>query len=414
MTPQICLIFELKLTNTRSLDMGGCTPISKARRAQELGAAGLIITTHNCLCSENCTDEEHCIDELPHLHDDGTGESVSIPTMIISHGKASHLKAAIRKGNAVLMEMAWHEPKMEHTVRADFWYAPNHKSTEEFLANFSGLAHTLGEHLDFRPHHYILDGHRMQCEGQSDDPKQPCFNMCTNNGRYCYVSYGYNHHGISGKDVVTESLRRMCLIKHHTPGVFWEYVNHFQTMCDSIDYFANKDCVKDALKHSNVKEKAIEECMKDSGDVATDQTNSLLEVAMEASARTIETPTVHINGMPMKWPLNTRAVFESICLGYQTGKAPHVCAACAMCGDPVACASRAPMHCIAQDGRIPDSKKSSTGGKKSGGGFGHFVLVVLILTGIGGVVYYKKFMEDGDRPSYSGYSLGEALMSDTA
>jgi hypothetical protein len=395
-------------------DSGACSAVTKARHAQWLGASGLILISNHCLCSENCTfeTEEHCDDHLPISADDGSGASVVIPTMMIGKGNATHLKKAMRNKEAVLMEMAWHAPQMEHSVAVDLWYTPTHASTEEFLSNFSTLALALAlkDQLDFSPHHYILDGKKLQCLEQADRPGSPCYNMCTNRGRYCAV----NHKGVHGKDVVTESLRRMCVFKHHAKQGFWEYVSHFSTLCQSSDFFANQDCIKDVFKHTKlVKQEEVEECMKDSGDIEMDDTNTLLAEAMQASEHITETPTVWINHLPLKYPMfGTRSVFESFCMGFATGKAPHVCYACGYCGDPVACAARSPMHCNAGDGEIPEPSKSSTKNKKKGGHFWKFMMVVFILTGAGGFVYYKKVMEDG--PGLSGYSLSDALMSDDA
>mmetsp|Transcript_113155 Transcript_113155/g.316203 ORF Transcript_113155/g.316203 Transcript_113155/m.316203 type:complete len:487 (+) Transcript_113155:195-1655(+) len=389
-------------------DLGGCTPVAKARLAQTLGASGLIIVNNHCLCSEACEKEEQCQESMPNLWDDGSGASIVIPTMMIGKGNASHIIKAIGRNEPVLMEMAWHLPKFEHSVDVDLWYTPTHDATEEFLANFSALAMVLKDRLNFQPHHYILDGTRLECYQHADEPGSPCYEMCTNNGRYCSVS----HRGIHGKDVVIESLRRMCLWKHHADKGFWEYLNHFNTLCQSIDFFSNKDCIKDVFKHSNIKEEFIEECMKDSGDVEKDDTNSMLADAMQRSEHIVMTPTVFVNHLPMKWSISTKSVFESFCMGFATGKAPHVCYACGSCGDPVACASRSPMHCNAHDGQNPEPSKSSTQNKKKKGGFGKFMLVVFILTGVGGYVYYKKYMEEG--PGLRGYSLGEALMSDDA
>ena len=391
-------------------DLGGCTPVSKARRAQELGASGLILASHRCLCNENCTEEKNCDEHLPPLPDDGSGASISIPTMMIGRGKGEHVKSAMRKQGAVVMEMAWHTPRHEHNVSIDLWYTPTHRNTEDFLANFSSLALLLKDKLEFHPFPYIMDGTKMQCHQHANDPGSACYEMCTNNGRYCSVT----HKGIHGKEVVIESLRRMCLWKHHAEGGFWDYVNHFQKFCQSADFFANKDCIKDVFKHSNVKEEAIEECMKDSGDVEADDTNSLLAEAVSRSEHIVETPTLWVNWLPLKWPMSTRSVFEAYCMGFAEGKAPHVCYVCGYCGDPVACSSRSPMHCNPRDGQMPDPKRNSTGGKKKkGGGFWKFMFVVFIVAGVGGFVYYKKYMEN-DGNGLGGYSLGEALMSDSA
>lgn len=404
---------------------GGCTPVAKARLAEALGASGLILVNNHCLCSEKCDFEDHCQERLPWIFDEGAGDSVSIPTMLIGKGNTTqHILKAMRKQEPVLMEMAWHMPKFDHNVTVDLWYTPTHEKTEEFLANFSSLALVLQDRLDFRFHPYILDGAQLGCHQHADDPASACYQMCTNNGRYCSVT----HRGLHGRDVVVESLRRMCLWKHFSSGEsssshekkngggFWEYLNHFNTLCQSSDFFANKDCIKDVFKHSNIPEEVIEECMKDSGDMDQDDTNALLAEAMHESAHVLETPTVYINHLPLKWgPIRTKSVFEALCVGFTTGKAPHVCYACGYCGDPVACAARSPMHCNAHDGEVPEPSKSSTNNnknKKKGGGFWKFMMVVFLLTGAGGFVYYKKYMEDG--PGLSGYSLGEALMSDDA
>lgn len=390
-------------------DLGGCTPVSKARRAQTLGAAGLILSNHHCLCNEHCDFEDHCEESLPYLRDDGSGASITIPTMLIGKGKAKHIISALHKKEPVLMEMAWQTPHMEHNVTLNLWYTPSHAATEQFLANFSALALVLKDQLAFRPHHLILDGSKLQCHGNAESPNSSCYNMCTNNGRYCAAST----RNIHGKAVVKESLRRMCLQKHHPVSAFWDYLNHFNTLCQSNDFFANEECIKDVYKHSNIKEDVLEDCMKDSGDMEKDDENTLLSEALRLSDAVLEHPTLWINELPFQWPLQTKFVFESFCRGFQMGKAPHVCFACGSCGDPVACASRTPMHCNQHDGETPEPvpSKSSTNHKKKGG-FWKFVLVVFIVTAIGGYVYYKKYMEDG--PTFNGYSLGQALLSDSA
>ncbi len=391
-------------------DLGGCTPVSKARRAQELGAAGLILSSHHCLCDEHCDFEDKCEERLPYLKDDGSGGSITIPTMLIGKGNATHIISALHKKEPVLMEMAWQTPRMDHTVTLDLWYTPSHSATADFLANFSTLALILQDHLDFRLHHYILDGTKLQCHGNAEDPGTSCYNMCTNHGRYCATS-GRDVHG---KDVVKEALRRICLQKHHPASTLWDYLNHFHTLCQSGDFFANGDCIKDVYKHSNIKEDVVEDCMKDSGDIEKDDENTLLAEIVRMSESVLEYPTLSINELPFHWPLQTKFVFESFCRGFVPGHAPHVCYACGYCGDPVACAGRTPMHCDAHDGEIPEPSKSSTQKQKKNkkGGFWKFVLVVFILAGIGGVVYYKKYMEDG--PGLSGYTLGQALLSDSA
>jgi len=393
--------------------------VSKAKRAQELGAAGLILSSHECLCAEKdtCPEKDNatpCVPDLENLYDDGTGNIVQIPTMIISRHKAMQIKNALHENQTIVMEMAWHPRKLEKSVTIDLWYSPHHRETEDFLADFASLALLLKDQLTFRSYTYIYDGHHLRCNGNADDAKHsPCYDMCTNNGRYC----SYNHHGGTGKDIVAESLRRICLLKHYTMEDFWLYIHRVHDLCGETGTTPHdKKCFDEALKHAHISEHVIQNCTDNSGGTVGNETNNLLDEALKNSTHIIQTPTIHINGLPYRGPLSSRSVFESFCMGFQTGKAPHVCSICAFCGDPVACASRSPMHCTARDDEIPWSPTTPTKRtekqRKKGRGFGHFILVTFILTGIGGYVYYKKYMENDQRPSYSSYTLGDALMSD--
>jgi hypothetical protein len=392
---------------------GGCTPVQKVRRAQQLGASAVLMANKHCLCKEtNCTSDDpgECAHTLPQLNDDGSGRDVSIPSMILTKGKAEQIKKGLQNKETVVVELAWKVPKFEHNVTVDLWHTPIHTETQSFLSNFSALAEVLKDRLVFRPHYYLLDGEQLHCAGNAANPQDACYQLCTNNGRYCSVS----HHGVTGRQVVVESLRRMCLWKHYPGKPWWEYLNHFAAWCgqSSGDYFSNPDCLKDAYHHSGVDQPTIDGCMKDSGDVDADQSNTLLTQAVADNSRVVQTPAVWINELPLSRTMTTKTVLEAFCFGFAHGMAPHVCYACARCGDPVACATRSPMKCLAQDTEDHENPKKET--KKKKGGFFKFCLFVLVIGGcvVGGYKYYKTYMEDGD--GMGRYSLGDALMSDAA
>ena len=74
-------------------------------------------------------------------------------------------------------------------------------------------------------------------------------------------------HGITGAEVVTEALRRICIWKHFgeqdgVGSVYWEYITEFLGRCDSDDLFANKDCINDVYKQAKIdgKKKNIKTC----------------------------------------------------------------------------------------------------------------------------------------------------------
>jgi hypothetical protein len=402
------------------INRGSCQFVTKVRHAQMLGAAAVIL-------ADNKQETP-----LPTLSDDGSGHDISIPSMMMTKQDADAVKDAIlQKHQSIVATMAWHWPKQETTVKIDYWHTPVQESSAEFLSNFSMIAlqlTTTDHHrLEFTPHYHILDGTALHCNGNTNKEGDSCYQLCTNNGRYCAAGY----HGVTGQKVVTESLRRMCILKHYpttTTGqqqqqqqqqhVWWDYLDHFTQWCMAKDdeYFADPDCLVDAFKNSGIEQELIETCMKDSGDITSDVPNSLLTSSLDTTEDygIIQTPTVLINEAPLRYQqLTPKSVFDIYCTGFVYGKAPHACYQCGVCGDPVACISRTPMQCFADDGKeqedIPASGSSTKKKKKSH--FWKWFFVLTLMGGVGGFVYYKKYVEDGD--GGGAYALTDALLSDS-
>lgn len=267
--------------------------------------------------------------------------------------------------------------------------------------------------LEFYPHYYILNGKSIGCYKHAQQ-NETCYPHCTNNGRYC--SWGAR--GITGEQVITESLRRKCLWKHYPGAPFWKYIDQFTHRCfATASYFANADCLQDAYKHAGVQVDQMDECMKDSGGLTDDNENSMLQDDLEWSDVVVQTPTLWVNWVPYSWgPLEPRWVLETICHGYVYGQAPHICHVCAMCGDPTACAARSPMSCNPNDGKEPEPSYDGNNNKKKHHGhwFLHFFFFVLLVGAIvAGYIYYRNnHMEEGVGQGMGYQSLGMALMSD--
>ncbi|CAJ1953045.1 unnamed protein product [Cylindrotheca closterium] len=390
------------------IDRGGCTFVTKVRNAQRRGASAVILAD---------SVEE---DKIHVVADDGSGHDVSIPSVMMKKSDADAVKHSMGKKHTIVAELAWHWPKHRHHAEIEYWYSPNSMHSAEFLGNFSTIVQTLGDKLNFTLHHHILDGKDLDCHGKASKETDFCYNMCTNNGRYCTVG----HHGVPGKDVVIESLRRMCIEKHYPGDPWWAYLNHFTEQCmeqKDEEYFANEDCLKDAFSHASIDQATIDACMKDSGDITSDSTNTMLEEAMKSVEEygAFESPTVLVNGVPLTWnALTPKTVFDVYCHAWEYGMAPHACYKCEFCGDPVACIARDPMECHPDDGKEPEDGPSPSPSKGSGSGKGMkgrhwgWFFVFCCMAGAGGYVYYKKRMEGGD--GFGSYTLADAFMSDSA
>jgi hypothetical protein len=449
------------------VERGTCTFVKKVRNAQQLGAAAVLIadTEHNDLPPDSSSDSDDedvlYFDSDPHpkpddsnhtqhenqfrLPDDGSGNDVSIPSMMIAKKEYEEIKKIINsKPNAtgiVVAEFAWHVPKFDNKVVMELWSSPIDQHTKEFMAsNFSAIARTFDLNemhgnthendsynermnlLRFKERPVLLDGNDLGCMANIMSPDEPCYHLCTNGGRYCHAT----HHHIVGKDIVTESLRRLCISKHYkSPKFYWDYIDHFSNFCSDSDYFANEKCVEDAFKHSNIDEKKIEACFDDSGHPSKDIHNSLLQDALEMQFKrgVHKSPTVMINHeqnpRTFWYGLTPRSVLAGLCETFNWGEKPHVCYACMNCGDPVACVNRSPMKCLQGDGEEKEDENAHkqddhSGGKSHHEKSGHKVFrwfFALFLVGgcFGGYVYYKKRMAEDD--GLGSYSLQDAFLS---
>jgi len=378
------------------VDRGGCTFVQKVRNAQRSGAAGVVIADNTCLCNDSeCTAQNNgsCETTEPIMADDGSGADISIPSFLMFKRDADSVKAELTSNRPVQIEMAWSLPSPDDRVEYDLWTVPTDSVSKDFLTTFKPVAEALGSHAYFTPHMYVYDGVRSHCQG--NDGENFCYNLCTNNGRYCATDPDNDlEHGISGADVVRESLRRLCIWNHYgsTDGigsVWWDYTKEFSDRCSSSDFFANEDCVKDAYKHAKVDGDKIDRCMQDSGGLEKDSTNSFLatEVASQAQRGVVVVPTAFVNTAAIRGSLTVSNVFSAICAGFVQGSAPLICTMCSQCSDVVGCV-KAKGKCTAHQG-----DGNSQGGVSTHTFFTSMMFVIAVFGGLG-AWHYKKTKDD--------------------
>jgi len=331
------------------VDRGGCTFVKKVRNAQRAGAAGVIIADNTCLCTDTkCIEEsglQVCETSEPIMADDGSGSDISIPSFLMFKVDADSIKNELKNDKPVQLEMAWSLPTPDDRVEYDLWTVPTDSVSRDFLTNFKDVAVALGKSAYFTPHMYIYDGVRSHCQGS--DGQNMCYSLCTNNGRYCATDPDNDlEKGISGADVVKESLRRLCIWKHYgdvdgVGAIWWDYVIEFMARCNNPDYFMNEECVKDVYKHSKVDGAAIDRCMNDSGGLTSDTTNAFLELEITSQTErgVVVLPTAFVNTAAIRGALTVNNVFDAICAGFAEGTTPKICRQCQNCGDPGQCAT---------------------------------------------------------------------------
>lgn len=340
------------------VDRGGCTFVQKVRNAQRSGAAGVIIADNTCLCSagDSCHSDPgtDCETREPIMADDGSGADISIPSFLMFKQDADPIKAEVMANHPVRIEMAWSLPSPDDRVEYDFWSTPTDLVSKDFQKEFKDAAQALGDRAYFTPHMYIYDGIKSGCQGP--DGENQCYNLCTNNGRYCATDPDNDlDKGISGADVVTESLRRTCIWNEYGKenGVgseWWDYVNEFMFRCDNEDYFASKECVNDCLAHAKIDKAVVKKCMQDSGGTTDDNPNEILEneLAAKDSAGVVILPATFVNGAAIRGALEFAVIFKAICSGYVAGSEPDICTKCANCPNEHSCVMNGYCHGAAQ------------------------------------------------------------------
>jgi len=384
------------------VDRGGCSFVKKVRNAQHAGAAAVIIADNVCLCTDlkclNVTKADMCENNEPIMADDGSGGDVTIPSFLIyKHDADALIKELVVNKGILQLEMTWDLPQPDDRVEYDLWTVPTDESGKEFQQQWKTVAKSFGSDAYFTPHFFIYDGLKSHCVGPNG--KNMCFNLCTNNGRYCAVDPDSDlEHGISGADVVTESLRRICIWNNYgeSDGVgekYWNYVMEFMHRCDDEDhpeYFFDDACVKDVYKKVKIDGKRIDSCIRDSGGIEGDNENTFLKMEISAQVRrgVVVLPTMFVNAVPLRGALNPTTVFDALCAGFLVGTQPAICDTCSSCENALTCVQKG--KCVTGS----SSSSRNTGGGVSKRTFGFTLLFLCGLFGTIGYLHWKRTREE--------------------
>jgi len=372
------------------MDRGGCSFVQKVRNAQHAGAAGVIIADNICLCSDKvCIEiyqEYRCELDEPIMMNDGTGGDISIPTMLMTKHDADIIKAEmINSGQNIQILMGWNLPHPNSHVEFELFTGPSVHISKEFQRNWKNIATKFEGRVHFTPRQYIYDGVVAKC--RSSKGFNVCFNLCTNNGKYCAL----DPDGLSGVDIVTESLRRICIWNHYgeSDGIgvkYWDYIIEFLDRCDSPADFTSKECMKAVFKKAKIDSGIIERCIRDSGGTIGNRDNIFLDLEMKAQKErsVIVLPTVFINKVALRGSLTINNVVNAICAGFLEGTEPDICDMCRQ-----------------NNGICPESSSSSTYNNpgENGGGiskrlFGVTILAICSIFGGGAYIHWKNTKEN--------------------
>ena len=250
----------------------------------------------------------------------------------------------------IQIEMRFSIPAPDSRVEYDLWTTPRNVVSQEFITDFEMAALALGVAAKFTPHMYVLNGVSSGCRGLNGEDE--CFNLCTNSGRYCSTDPDDDiYHGASGADVVTESLRSLCIwqLYGNNDGVgakWWKYVNEFRDKCvpdvNNDETFNSEECINAAMATAGVDKTKVNKCMSDSGGLEGDVNNTIFEQQLSDrdAANVVLIPSFFVNQAPVRGELGFSTAFKAICAGFPAGAQPEICVTCANCGDEKLCVEK--------------------------------------------------------------------------
>lgn len=346
-----------------------CTYVQQTRQAQNLGAAAVVLANHLCDCSsadciQNTPMEDTCETKAPVLKDDGSGNDIHIPSVLLSKPDSQPMKQQLLdQTGPLVMEFQWH-PFLSKNVSLTLWHTPFFLSTYgnptqemdyNWWKNLSQVALALGDSLDFAPRFLFLDGKQLGCFHND-----ACHDTCTNGGRYCDTS----PHSLRA---MQEVIIRMCLWEHALrdkeadAASWWKYVTYNAEHCHQDE---EHGCRENALQAAGISADLIDSCFEDSGGWDKDNANSLLERALEEQRRhgVFVNPTVKVNYGKVRervgHDLSPASIFDAVCGSYLHEYLPDVCRICLACSAPMACVVQSePWTCQDHSGPPPKRRK---------------------------------------------------------
>jgi len=213
-----------------------------------------------------------------------------------------------------------------------------------------------------RVHYYMERGEDFGCRAANAtsgeiDESDHCQRHCTHRGRYCAPQVDSLPAGKHGRDVIYESLRRMCFDNHYhtTDGRYFRYLREF----DRRDCFAQNDtrlCSINSMKAQGSNHDSLAKCLRE-GDWDEDEKHEILERNLFYLRRPLlrytraDLPQIEINGlsiMPRDYGKEIREwtpkfIFWKFCHGFpQDSSLPHhgqplACEVCRSCEDVGTC-----------------------------------------------------------------------------
>ena len=265
---------ELANTPILLLDRGECPFVVKVRHAEDIGAKLVIIAN----------DQNSDINNII-MTDNGKGGNLNIPAILISKEDSYILKKYLNDynyKNHVTLSVNFEIKTSRNQIKYSFWSTPAKDNSRYFLMDFASIASQFEKNVAvFEPHYLFTNCY--SCEYQRY--KIADLN-CLSGGRYCAEDPD-KEGSLTGRDVVLEELRQICLFQQANMTNNKDYSLWFKYQ---IEYFLQcsknlfeLSCSEKVIQKINGNEANIKKCIKESfeGEDVSLADNSILRKEKE-------------------------------------------------------------------------------------------------------------------------------------
>jgi hypothetical protein len=199
----------------------------------------------------------------------------------------------------------------------------------------------LGPHAVF----YMEDGLSFEC--RTDDGQMfnsdYCRDHCIRQGRYCVpedsTEDSFQSH--TGRDILQEILRRLCLVQHYHAKemTVYDYMEKFhRKYC--LDKSDITECSLDAMKEVGAHYSALQDCLQEDvidEDLPSEVLDRNLVYLLDKNIDVL--PQIELNEKPIlideEWPFDSQSLLRHFCSAFDT--LPLVCQFCLPCEDVRTC-----------------------------------------------------------------------------
>jgi hypothetical protein len=435
------------------VDGGGCTAVTKARHAQQAGAAAVLIGERHCACwDHSCQtalfpNDTYCSDYQ--MVDDGSGGDVSIPAVLLFRPTYETMKERLQDQNQpIVLELQWNlEPILDNDENAGsslnnkykpivhFWTTPYDPYVPyDTYRQVARTVQALADYIRFEPRYRIWNGTTIGCRNSNNgttttSPDQACpGELCTNGNRYCALHQEQQNTGNKNNinktvppfHIVEETVRRWCIFQTFPlkggggaaggdHATYWQYVLFHKQNCHQDDTFADPHCRADALQHAGLsghhETSALQQCLDQAGPTNEDVPNTILDDVLDHVDRAglIPLPTLSIQHRPVL-NVHARDILEAICDAYwysQSPTIPPVCETCGGCPNTLGCLEHPNQVCVQFNNRqrqpdndeaVPSTNKKSSHHHRGGFWTATFWwLSILSILAVVGYYGYDKY-----------------------